>query len=749
MAYKYVNRFRKAEILKERKHTFWLEASTEARLRYTLLKLAEHVKFTIPETENSFNAMRNWLSSPSNGSWIMVVDGLDSIPTARLVRELLPKGTGKTLVTTNGRDILDELGLGVEESCIQVDGLELEARRQLFQFYNKDVLTDTRQMDNMLKRYELPILIKIVASYLYKTRLSTDVWYKAFQSGDTIKELQDALKDNPQHLRIFLPLLADTNDQKDYIQYREFPSAPLKLLAELSCFDNHEVDLVLLQQNYNERQRLWKMLGFLENCSLIGKAKAKGKPGNLHCYFMHESVQQLVHIWVHNSMGRRTLLELYETALCMLFAQYKDAKKVDNTHQSTYLLKLAFIPHFERFLQFVQGCKEDNPFPGYECSDNMVQSVITFTHVYLDEGRYNDAACVIDFTRKLYSKGVKFRPHLARHLARVCTLPPLAKEREAGWDQAAKLLREVVQKYPSPWEDQQEKWLCLFELVELYCRSMRPKEAAEALQTFHIRLQIDRKAKIPRLKIHESRVDRRCKDEPDLARMSIRRKLLEAKVHLTSAKSPALPHRKQEELKGSHIALLDAKLAINYWFPEDERWIAEVDESIADVLCETDDKMQAQEALSIYSSISAPFQMNTKNTNRADNEKRKWRIDCRIARAQLHLGPQSRDAAIRLLSQTIRSYEACYGLRDGKHDEHTRACAYFLHDAYRQAGETQKARETKDRYRLVLRGSNYTPYPEVEIEYEIHDLVLSVVDHRTIVCLIVVFSIIIFSYKQY
>jgi hypothetical protein len=674
----------------------------------------------------------------------MVVDGLDSVSIARLVKELLPKGMGKTLITTNSRDILEELEISIYDSCIQVDALELEARRRLFQSYNKDVLVTTAEMDDMLKKYELPILIKMVARYLHKTRLPTATWYKALQSGDTINELEWALKDDPQYLRIFLPLLADNKDQKDYIQYREFPSAPLRLLAELSCLDNCEIDLVLLQQNYEDRSRLWRMLGFLENCSFIGKNKPTGKAGNLHCYFMHESVQHLVHIWVHNSMGRRTLLELYETALCMLSAQYRCDKRVANAGQSTYLLKLPFMPHFERFLQFIQGCKEENPFPGYECSSNMVQSVITFTHVYLDEGRYNDAASVLDFTRKLYSKGVKFKPQLACLFAKAHILPPLARERRFGWDKAAEFLQVVIQQLADRREDQEGRWLCLLELIELYCRSMRPKEAATTLRTFQdISFQIDGKTNIPRLKCKKKSY-RGPETEHKLARISVRRRLAEAKVHFTFAKSPALSLcRRKEELGRSRTALADAKMAIEYWFPEDKRWIAEVDESIADVLSEFDNEMLVQDALNIYKRISAPLQTDG-TALRADKEKRKWRIDCKIARAQLQLGPESRDAAIRSLNQTIESYETCYGQRDGRHDEHTRACAYLLQDAYTRAGEKDKAQETKTRYHLDLRGSNYVRYPDIEIGSELRDIILSLVDHRTIVCLIILISAIVF-----
>ncbi|KAJ4347223.1 uncharacterized protein N0V89_011162 [Didymosphaeria variabile] len=785
LAYNYINRFRKAEVFTERKHTFWLEAGTEARLRSTLLKVIERVKLTLTEMEDPFVAMSRWLSLSSNGSWIMVVDGLDSIPIARLVKMLLPKDVGKDvgkiLITTNCRDTLDELTLCRYESCILVDGLELEARRQLFQSYYRDVLTSTADMDSILQQYSLPILIKLVASYLHKSGISPATWYKEMRSGDGIKNLEHILKDDPQDLRLLLPLVADipynSNSETDYRQYREFPSAPLKLLAELSCLDNSEIDLALLQQNYEKREtvgKLWDMLGFLKNCNFIGKAKPKGKPGNSHCYFMHETIQGLVRSWVTNSMGRRTLLQLHETALCLLLAQYLFDKKLSGTHRSTYLLKLPFMPHFERFSQFVQSCEGDNPFPGYECSDNMVQSVITFIHVYLDEGRYNDAVCIMDFMRKLYAKGLKFKPHLARLLAKAYILPPLPRERNTGWNQAAEFLEEVIQECANQRKDQQQKWLCLLELIELYCRSMRPKEAAKVLSSFReISLQTDRSTKRARLRIHNKEAYLGPEAELDVAEISIRKKIAEARVHLTWAKFPALFRSRPRELEKSRIALDDAKLAIKFLFSGNETWIAEVDESIADVLLEFDNMSLIQEALDIYERISELARTDLKKppptterpdtgsgptqtdlgttsttTKRADKDKRKWRIDCKIARAKLRLGAKSRPTAVDLLTQTISSYEAFYGKRDGKHNEHTRACAYLLHDAYMKAEGTGKAQHTKDLYHLMIRGNDYVPYPDVKIGNDFFDCIRSPLCYQIFTCLVVLSSAMVFFYSS-
>jgi hypothetical protein len=72
-----------------------------------------------------------------------------------------------------------------------------------------------------------------------------------------------------------------------------------------------------------------------------------------------------------------------------------------------------------------------------------------------------------------------------------------------------------------------------------------------------------------------------------------------------------------------------------------------------------------------------------------------------------------------------------------------------LQEAYAQAGGKAKAQETKIRYHLDLRGSNYVPYPDIEIESEWRNMLLSLVDHRTIVCLIMLILAIVFSYKSY
>ena len=750
MAYKYVNRFRNAQLPKERRHTFWLEAGTESRLRQTVLRAAECISITISESEDSLAAFKRWLDEPSKGPWIMVVDGLDSLPVARLVKGILPKKTGQILITANRREILDELGIQ-NEFCIPVGVLELSARRDLFQAYNDDVL-DTTDMDKMLKEYELPFLLKTVANYLQKSGISTSTWFEAMKSGDIYQSLKHLLKDRLSYHRVFLPLIADASQDtrldyfpKDPPQFREFPSAPFKLLAEMSCFNKDEIDLSLIQQNYENQTRLLEMLGFLQGCTLIGKGKGK----NANRYFMHESIQEMVRMWVEQSMGPRSLLELHETALCMLLARYKSDKKKGDAPRSTYILKLRYMPHFERFLQFIKTCKKEDSFPGYECSDNMVQAAITFIHVYLDEGRCADAACILEFTRCLYTKGFKFKPQLSRHLSKAYTLSPLAREQRYVYVQAADYLKEVVNE----WADQpggvKQKWLCVIELGELYCKFMRPKEAYEVIKTLsEVNLQVDLATKEARVmrpagflqalwsgSDHvvqpvmnllgyevKRRSQQRFQDQETEMEFAILKRIAEARINFTLAKlSP--PSIRQEQLQKAHSAFSDASLAIKSWFPRNKKWISEVDESIADILRSTGQTDWIMEAVGIYRDIMRPLIPEIEDAKRVDSQKDKWRIDCKIACAQLQLDPVSKKAAINALNILVASYESSDRLRDGNNSEDVRACAYLLQDAYRQAGEIQKAEDIEKHYRLEHLGT-YSNHPNAVISSDLLDYLM-------------------------
>jgi len=709
LAYHYVNRFRKTESISSRKHTFWIEAGTEARLRETVRRLADQVGLVIDELEDPLVMVRKWLSEPLNGTWIMVLDGVKSFGIARIISKFIPENNGSCLVTTTCRSILEELDIKHEAACIEVGDLSMSECRSLFGLYNEDIPPNSLQMDKLLRQLNLPILLKVVAVYLRKHRITTATWYNSMKNENRFTTVDKVVKDSAQHHRILLPLISQ---HPPFTQFRRFPSPELKLLAELSCLNKDEIDIKLIKQNYKDEAKLFVMLGRLENYGLISQRKGSRSS----CYFMHDRIQSLVRLWIIDCMGKRTLLELHETALCMLLCQYKADREADKKkhmpkdRRSSYLLKLPLMPHFEQFLRFAKRYEQEKEFPfqGYDCSDRMVQSVITFFQVYLDEGCYEDAAFIMDFTRKLYRHGVKFQPHLARHFSKAHVLPPLTKLHEGGRNEAVHYLEEVIRSCTRGGDDVQ-RWFCVLELAHLFCRSSRPKDASSALASLpKIRIEIVKGEVI--LKTPGERIRTNRETETKLV---ILRRIAEATIQFTSAKLSDEASRKKL-LRNAQLAFEDANLAIRTGFPSDEKWSSEVQESIADVLCRTEEDHAVLKGLQIYENISKTPINDLSENQRADDQKRKWDIDCKIACVKMRMDDNARGLAVDILEKLLQRYEKRYGFRDGKHDEHMRSCACLLQQAYRKSGNMHKAEDIKDRYGPVP--NEWVQCPKIIIE---------------------------------
>jgi hypothetical protein len=705
LAYHYINRFRNAEPENARKHTFWFEAGTEARLRKSVLGLARTIGVMVSEWQDPLIVMRDWLSSRDNGPWIAVIDGLDRIAIAKRVKSLLDDTIGNVLVTTKNREILDELDIWQERSYVRVGNLELEACRNLFRSINKDILADPSQMDEFLRMYQIPRKLKLVASYLQKKRIPTLTWYETSKLNNGFEGKED------QEYSIFA-LLVYPSLLTSGINPHE-SSYPLlrplgKLLVELTCFNKDEIDIVLLQQEY-EKTRLQSMMDRLGNCTFINRGSGRYSQH----YYLHESVQTDVRAWISKLPdGPHTLLQAHERVLCMLLSRYQQERKhKKHAGRSSHLLKLPFMPHFERFLHFIQDCKNDDAFLARDCSKNMVQSVITFMQVYLDEGRYDDAACIMNFTRKLYTNGVDFKleAQLARHFAKpyIMKHEALEQPQDDDWQQAAAYLQDVVHKLHRS-EDQPERWQCVLELIELFCTYGRPEEAAESLQSLHEVRLVRNWLYVGELRVwqqvQQAPQDQDLKKKSAIFTFAILKKIAEGKVHFARATLPTFSGSRKKELKRARTAFEDAREAIDSWTePGSESWKSGVDQKIADVFCEFGNEESALKALAIYQRILKPLQTDSDEPRQAQVQKRKWGINCQIARAQLQLDHNSKVKATELLQETV----ALYGNYYGKHSEHTRACAKLLKEAYAQIGEHPKAEEIGKNYRLEPRGIKF------------------------------------------
>ena len=704
-------RFRDTESVEDRKHTFWVEADTEARFQQTVRRIGEEIQLEVSEPEDLFVSMNRWLSNSMNGPWIMVVDGLDNSAVAAALKRLLPRDSGQILITSKNRAILNSLDdfLPLHERkqvCLQIESLAVSESRRVFQWHNDGVLLSNSEMEDLFSKFSSPVLIKLLAKYFSNNNVTTSQLYKSIKDGKSLEFDQRVYEELSKEYLIFEPLINSMPRLlAPSIKSCQWPSAELRLLGELSCLNKDEIDFRLIQQNYENETRLLEMMGLLENCSYIGK----GRNDNVQYYFMHETVQKLIRQWVLAEMGFETLLDLYATALCMLITLYKDDKSNEadakKIRRSSYLWKLRFMAHFDRFLDFAREFSTNlDRLSHSRCSDRVVHCVITFSHVYLDEGRYDDAARVLELTRKLY-KGTKYRPHLVRHLSKAYILRPLLGLHEEERSKAAIMLTEVISECVDPGASEQ-RWLCILDLADVSCKSLRPKDASDALERLQ-EVSVETNGGAPKLR----RRGKKIFEETVELKLAIMKRIAEAKVHTARANCATNPAVRNKECRKAYEAYSDAKSAISSWLPGEGTWALEAEEQMAKVLCKMDNPDSTGEAIRIFEKLFQRLQADFHAPNRAWSQKRLWDIECQIACAQLRLGAGRVGPAVQTLERVLRSYEMCYGKRGGQHDEHTRACAHYLCEAYRKTGNASKAQEIEKRYSLLP--SIYTRMPEV------------------------------------
>ena len=185
------------------------------------------------------------------------------------------------------------------------------------------------------------------------------------------------------------------------IKHEEWPSDELELLGWLSCLSPTKMEKDLVGQVQPNKHRIKKLIGVLENYSMVTREE-----GTRYC--MNEIVQKAIQEWTKTKMVPSALLKLHDTALHMIFLWYNTQESgghTDNTkstQRSSYPRKARYMAHFDRFLAFTREFQASIKDP---VSDNMFTAVIEFSHVYLGEGRFDDAVCILDFTHKHCADG--------------------------------------------------------------------------------------------------------------------------------------------------------------------------------------------------------------------------------------------------------------------------------------------------------------------------------------------------------
>ena len=80
--------------------------------------------------------------------------------------------------------------------------------RRVFEWHNNNVLSKNNEMEDLLKKLGLPVLIKMVVKYTWNNNIPTSELYKAVKDGHPFKFLEPVFKDLTRSYLIFEPLIA-------------------------------------------------------------------------------------------------------------------------------------------------------------------------------------------------------------------------------------------------------------------------------------------------------------------------------------------------------------------------------------------------------------------------------------------------------------------------------------------------------------------------------------------------------------
>jgi hypothetical protein len=681
--------------VREKKHTFWVEAGHLPNFHSSLRKIAAEIGVEL--SDDLISPIKAWLADKNHGAWVMVIDGLDSGEVARQVKQVLPELCGQVLITTRVRSVLKYfLSINKEDVCLHVGDLKLADCRKIFlsHAWESSVGENNPELDDLLKFLALPLSVKVVAKFMTEFTIPLkNVYDPKTQNSVLVKHRLCHVFDI-----IFTPLLPNQSSYTDQPwNSKTWRTGAFKLLAQLSCLCKDGIELELIVKNHKDEDHLWVMLGQLKNCSFIGQGKD-------NIFFMHGFVQRAVLTLVENRSGLLSLLQFHGTALCMLFQLYIEERPKHETEgnqirRSSYLWKLRFMPHFERFLDFAKEHGDKvRRFDQFTFTDRMAKSVITFAQVYLDEGRYKDAVCVLKFAKSLY-KEQEFSYDLAHLTMQAYLGQPLWDESKLHRSEVEDLSTELI-GISEKANKKEQTWRLRLDLAKLHCKSKLPDRAFEVLRKCARDMELVVKKGTPQLiEYRKTELPRATKKELviDLRIEEAHTQLAVAKISHSKGFGPAAT----KALENARTYLNGASLAITKWFPKAVEWLMRVDERLADVLSESGTQKDLEEAEKLLKNKLDWLEPQINAVKRSWSQKGSCDLQCKIARIQLKRGMERerehlKREAIHTLTNMLERYEKWYGIKDG----HTQKCATWLRDALSQDGQEEAARNLGKRIGL-------------------------------------------------
>ncbi|KAJ4299795.1 hypothetical protein N0V90_005041 [Kalmusia sp. IMI 367209] len=733
LALHYAYQFKVTKITEERKHTFWVNADSKRSLENSYEEIGEVLQWDnsrLLDRMFIYNEVKKWLEDKSNGPWIMVLDGLDSSQVAEDIEPLLPvSGSGQILVTARDRECL---GAICDWKCREIKPPELEVSLNIFRLHLKPEFDDEdlEGTYELLKTLWLPLVIKMAATYMNRKQKLNWNMRKDLKSYGFRQIAQFGESQHMKFMKYFLrPLTHQSNKKRKHMP-------EMNLLCFLACLSKDKIGLKLIQANYEDHAALDTRLANLVNCAFIERIGQDS-------FRMHKFVQDGVIAWIretNKTNKEKGLMDCLTTALGALYKRYDEKKreyelgdKVLPLYRSSFELKVPFMPHFARFVEFIRTPRAGR-IPDFNFPARALECVETFSRVYMDEGRPQEAVKVLEFAwahseeqpKISYANGdtrlnmmsgsnkndmvkVIAKTRLGRTLADAYT--------RRGFDgdlvQAKSLLRGRLEsleqlnlQFPSDDHAKREMllWELRLDLVRLYWETGRFAAAREELRNLDL-LEFYFKGKVFRFRRPErlpASIETKESVRKKAKHIGIRRKQYEGLLCLAAGNEhvktgwPWSRWQARGDWIAANRALSDAREASKQWLPAEKEFLVDIESNIADVnlhlarlLVDADELLQKTEKM-LEQHIENLREESIASENRVLEAERKL-VQVRIERK----GHDIHDEI-----DTLKRIITACKTRFGKESAQTRSCARILEKAYVKVGRRDEAHKLQREFDL-------------------------------------------------
>jgi tetratricopeptide (TPR) repeat protein len=309
-------------------HVFWIHASTFDKFEQAYRDIAKEL--SVPGTENPQNdsliLIREWLSKPENGSWLLVLDNADDLdlfyeldpsatkPGSPLISHLLPRTVkGSMIITTRDTRVGHRL-IDREEVVIVPPLAPLDAE-QLLRF--KIPRWESVNIEGIHDLVELlgfiPLAITQAAAFIQENSITVKTYFGRLKESDL--DLQDYLEEDLPDPRRY----PDSENsvirtwKLSFDQIAQQRPRAADLLSIMVLLDRQAIPRNLLKQGDERNIEFDKAIGTLQAYSLIKTEKGGAS------FEVHRLVQLSTQRWL-TLQNRET--EWQEKALELMVGKF-------------------------------------------------------------------------------------------------------------------------------------------------------------------------------------------------------------------------------------------------------------------------------------------------------------------------------------------------------------------------------------------------------------------------------------------